>query len=57
MDSVRYGSKWRLLRKAFHEEFKPETLSRYNTMQETAAHALLRTLVTQPDDFVQNIKQ
>lgn len=52
-----YGSNWRLLRKSFHEEFKADVLARYDALQANAVHALLRTLVTEPDEFVENIKQ
>ncbi|KZV72773.1 cytochrome P450 [Peniophora sp. CONT] len=56
MSLVHYGPAWRLQRKAFHEEFKSEVLARYDGLQETAIHTLLRSLVTDPDDFRTNIK-
>ncbi|KZV72777.1 cytochrome P450 [Peniophora sp. CONT] len=53
---VRYGPKWRVMRKTFHEHFKSETLSRYESYQLQAVHAFLRTLVTHPQDFKANIR-
>ncbi|KZV72772.1 cytochrome P450 [Peniophora sp. CONT] len=56
LDLEQYGPNWRLLRKTFHEEFKADVLARYDALQSTAVHALLRTLVTEPDEFRENIK-
>ena len=52
-----YGPTWRLLRKTFHEEFKSEVLAKYDALQTSAIHALMRTLITDPDNFRDNIKQ
>ena len=57
LDVEPYGSTWRLLRKTFHEEFKPEVLAKYDGLQQSAVRALLRTLVTEPQEFRENIKQ
>ncbi|VDC07365.1 unnamed protein product [Peniophora sp. CBMAI 1063] len=53
---VPYGSTWRLVRRLFHEETRPEVYATYESYREKAVHAFLLTLITQPQDFKMNIK-
>ena len=57
MSLVHYGPSLRLVRRAFHEEFKSDILARYDVLQTSAIHCLMRTLVVEPDNFKDNIKQ
>ncbi|VDB88744.1 unnamed protein product [Peniophora sp. CBMAI 1063] len=53
---VRYGPKWRLMRKTFHEQFRANTLARYESYQVQAVHAFLQTLVSDPQEFKENVR-
>ena len=57
MGLTRYGATWRQLRKAFHEQFRPEILARYETLEVNAIHEFLRLLVSSPGQFKTGVRQ
>ena len=52
-----YGATWRRYRKAFHEHFHPNIVSKYQPTQAEAAKTFLRRLLASPDDFMDHIRQ
>ncbi|VDB88746.1 unnamed protein product [Peniophora sp. CBMAI 1063] len=60
---LRYGAEWRTQRKLFHEQFRPEVLSRYEPHQEKAVHEFLRAMAASSghamdmDQFRSTIRQ
>ena len=52
-----YGASWRRYRKAFHEHFHPNIVSKYQPIQAEAAKTFLRRLLASPDDFMDHIRQ
>ena len=52
-----YGATWRRRRKAFHEHFHPNIVSKYQPIQAKAAKTFLRRLLASPDDFMDHMRQ
>ncbi|KZV63206.1 cytochrome P450 [Peniophora sp. CONT] len=53
---TRYGATWRLRRKSFHDQFRPEILAKYEALEVDAVHAFLRTLVSNSGEFKAGIR-
>ena len=52
-----YGATWRKYRKAFHEHFQLNVVSKYQPIQAEAAKTFLRRLLASPDDFMDHMRQ
>ncbi|EDR09902.1 uncharacterized protein LACBIDRAFT_233802 [Laccaria bicolor S238N-H82] len=51
-----YGATWRSHRKAFHEHFHSNIVSKYQPIQAEAAKTFLRRLLASPDDFMEHMR-
>jgi cytochrome P450 len=52
-----YGTKWRRHRRAFHEHFHANAVHKYLPIQVKETQALLRRLLTTPQNFMRHIRQ
>ena len=55
--TTRYGAAWRHSRREFQANLGPAELAGYRPLEQRAAHALLRNLLSSPDYFVQHLRQ
>ncbi|KAF8632647.1 hypothetical protein AX17_004780 [Amanita inopinata Kibby_2008] len=51
-----YGTWWRRHRRAFHDYFHPNVVSKYHPVQIREVRAFLRRLLTTPEDFSEHIR-
>ncbi|RPD64505.1 cytochrome P450 [Lentinus tigrinus ALCF2SS1-7] len=51
-----YGLEWRRYRRAFHNQFLPTMVVRYQAIQQEVTHNLLRNLLEAPERFSYHIK-
>ena len=52
-----YGPEWRLCRKLLHEQFNRHQVVHYAAQLEESTHAMLRDLLSTPDDFYTHVQQ
>ena len=52
-----YGTAWRRHRRAFHEHFQANAVHEYLPIQVKETQALLRRLLTTPQNFMHHIRQ
>ena len=52
-----YGTEWRRHRRAFHEHFHANAVHKYLPIQVKETQALLRRLLTTPQNFMHHIRQ
>ena len=52
-----YGIWWRRHRKAFHQYFTIDAVSKYQPIQRREVHAFLRRLLDTPDNFLHHVRQ
>ncbi|KAH7908057.1 cytochrome P450, partial [Hygrophoropsis aurantiaca] len=53
---LRYGPKWRLHRRLFHQAFKQDASLSFNPMQLRKAHHLLRNLLESPQGYEEHLQ-
>ncbi|KAF7318686.1 Cytochrome P450 [Mycena chlorophos] len=53
---MKYGERWRKLRKLFHQHFNAEGVANYYPLQHEAAQELLRRLLHEPDHFLDHFR-
>ncbi|KAF7288971.1 Cytochrome P450 [Mycena indigotica] len=53
---MKYGERWRKLRKLFHQHFNAEGVIRYHPQQRAACHELLRRLLDDPERFLGHLR-
>ena len=46
-----HGERWRDMRRAFHVDFGPQSVSKFEDLHVQASHEFLRTLITKPELF------
>ncbi|KAF9237858.1 cytochrome P450 [Melanogaster broomeanus] len=52
---LRYGDRWRLHRRFFHQSFKADAVSRFAPMQQQKAHQLLHRLLQSPEKYFDHL--
>lgn len=52
-----YGAFWRTRRKLFHQEFDLTAAMRFQPQELKASRDLLRSLLDNPEDFLQHLRQ
>ena len=57
MGFLPYGQWWRRHRRSFHEYFRPNALTKYQSIQRREIQAFLRRLLVTPDNFFHLIRQ
>ncbi|KAL8293231.1 hypothetical protein RQP46_000925 [Phenoliferia psychrophenolica] len=53
---VKYGERWRRLRKVMHQGLQPKSAASYEPIQEAAARTMIRDILSDPDDFQTHAK-
>ncbi|TCD67113.1 hypothetical protein EIP91_000576 [Steccherinum ochraceum] len=56
MSFVPYGDRWRDMRKAFHQDFNPDSAKQFNEIEAKAAHEMVRRLVRNPSGFMEHAR-
>lgn len=46
---MRYGDRWRLQRRLFHQAFRADAVSKYRAMQQRKSHQLLSAIFEDPE--------
>ena len=55
--SMQYGIKWRAHRRLFHRHFNPTASANYRPLQVKETGSLLKSLLTNPQDYVQHVRR
>ncbi|KAJ7055701.1 cytochrome P450 [Mycena amicta] len=53
---MKYGDRWRKLRRLFHQDFNADGMVKYFPKHRTACHELLRRLLRDPDRFLEHMR-
>ncbi|KAH8099402.1 cytochrome P450 [Cristinia sonorae] len=51
-----YGDRWRDMRKAFHQDFNPDSAKQFNEIEVKAVHELLQRLIQKPSGFMEHAR-
>lgn len=52
-----YGDEWRKERRMFHQEYKQNVVSRYHAIQMQKVNSMLQSILTDPSNFRDHIRE